>query len=68
MPIFVEENVGGMVVIENPKYMRKDLPKHLPQFFTVQWEWDEYWKPQNDIGKLILEKFPFDKLQAMIDK
>jgi hypothetical protein len=68
MPIFVEENVGWMVVVENPEYMRKDLPKHVPQFFTVQWEWDEFWKPQSDIGKLITEKFPFEKLQAMIDK
>jgi len=25
-------------------------------------------RPQADIGKLIEEKFPFEKLQAMIDK
>ena len=68
MSIFVEENVGSMVVIENAKYMRKDLPKYIPQLFCVKWSWDEYWKPQSDIAKLILENFPFDKLQAMIDK
>jgi len=67
-PIFVDENIGYMVVIENAAYMRKDLPKYVPQVLTVSMAWDEDWKPQSDIGKLILEKFPFEKLQAMIDK
>lgn len=67
-PLFVEENIGYMVVIENAKYMRKDLPKYVPQILTVGMGFDEYWKPQADISKLILEKFPFEKLQAMIDK
>jgi hypothetical protein len=30
--------------------------------------WNEEWKPQADAAKLILEKFPFAQLQAMIDK
>jgi hypothetical protein len=33
--IFVDENLGFMVVIENPSYMRKDLPKWVPQILTV---------------------------------
>ena len=66
--IFAEENLGYTLVIENPSYMRKDLPKYIPQIFTVQITWNEDWKPQSDVAKLILEKFPFDKLQAMIDK
>jgi hypothetical protein len=67
-PLFVEENIGYMVVIENPKYMRKDFPKYVPQILTVQMGFDEYWKPQADVSKMILEKFPFEKLQEMIDK
>jgi hypothetical protein len=66
--IFVEENIGYTVVIENPAYMRKDLPKYVPQILTVKMGWDEEWKPQADVAKLIREKFPFEKLQAMIDK
>ena len=66
-PIFVEENIGWMIVRANPNYMRKDLPKYVPQFFVVEWRWND-WKPQEDVGKLIEEKFPFEKLQAMIDK
>jgi hypothetical protein len=66
--IFVEENIGYTVVIENPSYMRKDLPKYIPQILTVKMGWDGEWKPQADVAKLIREKFPFDKLQAMIDK
>jgi hypothetical protein len=66
-PIFVEENMGFMLVTANPNYMRKELPKHVPQFFTMSWRWND-WQPQVDVGKLIEEKFPFDKLQSMIDK
>jgi hypothetical protein len=66
--IFVEENIGYTVVIENPAYMHKDLPKYVPQILTVKMGWDEEWKPQADVAKLIREKFPFEKLQAMIDK
>jgi hypothetical protein len=66
-PIFVEEHKGFMIVRANPAYIRKELPKHVPQFFVVAWKWND-WKSQADVGKLIEEKFPFDKLQAMIDK
>jgi ElaB/YqjD/DUF883 family membrane-anchored ribosome-binding protein len=66
-PIFVEESKGWMIMRTNPNYMRKDLPKYVPQFFVVQWSWND-WKPEADVGKLIEEKFPFDKLHAMIDK
>ena len=67
LPIFVDEKEGWMLVIENAEYMRKELPKYMPQFFVLVWTWNE-WKPQADIAKLIEEKFPFDMLQAMIDK
>jgi hypothetical protein len=58
-PIFVDEDIGYMVVIENVKYMRKDLPKYVPQILTVVMGFDEYWKPQSDVSKLILEKISF---------
>ena len=66
-PIFVEENMGFMIVRANPRYMRKELPKHVPQFFVMSWHWND-WKPQTDVGKLIEEKFPFRSLLEMIDK
>jgi hypothetical protein len=34
-----------MVMIENREYIRKDLPKHVPQFFVVEWVWNE-WAPR----------------------
>jgi len=67
VPIFVSEKEGWTLVTENPDYMRKDLPKYVPQFFVVKWTWSD-WPPQADIAKLIEERFPFEKLQAMIDK
>ncbi len=28
---------GRMLVTENPDYIRKDLPKYVPQVFVVSW-------------------------------
>ena len=60
---------GNMLIIENPDYIRRDLPGYVPQFMVLQWKWnpDRYQahKPQE---KLFLEDFPIGTLQAMIDK
>jgi hypothetical protein len=66
--IFTSESEGGYrLVIENENYMRKDLPKYAPQFLVVSWSWNK-----NAYGQLfknaIEDNFPFEKLQAMIDK
>lgn len=67
-PIFEPDPLKGhMLVTENPDYIRKDLPRHIPQVFVV------WWKIQNRpaqirIGEIIEQDFPFEKLQAMIDK
>ena len=67
-PVFSSEEGGGrMLVTENPAYMRKDLPKYIPQFFIMTWKCSD-WKPQKDVGKAIEEGFPIEKLQVMIDK
>ncbi|MDX2049252.1 MAG: hypothetical protein SFU87_20880 [Chitinophagaceae bacterium] len=58
---------ANMVVIENRDYIRKDLPKHVPQFFVVDWEWSD-WAPQEKIDEIMEKDFPYEKLQAMIDK
>jgi hypothetical protein len=67
-PIFENDPALGLLVItENPDYIRKDLPKHVPQLFEINLVWDE-WEPQKKFSKIFQEKFPTDKLQAMIDK
>jgi hypothetical protein len=66
-PIFTEEDKGFMIVRVNPGYLRKELPKHVPQFFVMFWKWND-WQPQADVGNLIEEKFPFKNLLEMIDK
>lgn len=58
---------ASMVVIENRDYIRKELPKHVPQLFVVNWEWSN-WAPQEKIDHIMEKDFPFEKLQAMIDK
>jgi hypothetical protein len=66
--IFTTEEAGGnMLVTENPKYMRKDLPVYVPQFFLVFWSWQNF-PSVIKFGKAINENFPIEKLQAMIDK
>lgn len=67
-PIFETDPLKGhMLITENPDYIRKDLPKHVPQVFVVWWRFND-WAPQKRIGEIIEQDFPFEKLQAMIDK
>lgn len=56
-----------MVVTENPDYIRKDLPKHVPQVFVIRWRCND-WPGQKNVCDIIDQHFPFEKLQAMIDK
>ena len=69
-PIFASETAGGkMVVTENPAYIRKELPNYIPQFFVVTFgtfPWEFTLK--EDPMKLMEEKFPIEKVQAMIYK
>lgn len=58
---------ASTVVIENRDYIRKDLPKHVPQLFVVDWTWSD-WVPQEKIAEIMEKDFPYEKLQAMIDK
>jgi hypothetical protein len=69
-PIFISEADGGyMLVTENPKYFRKDLPKYVPQLFMFSISKMKWWfTPKIDPIKILEEKFPIEKLQAMIDK
>jgi len=65
-PIFIPETSGGtMLVTENPAYLRKDIPKYIPQFMIFSWlPYHLAMEPY----KAIDENFPIEKLQAMIDK
>jgi hypothetical protein len=67
-PIFETDPLKGhMLVTENPAYIRKELPKHVSQVFAVWWTFDN-WTPQERINEIMEQDFPFEKLQAMIDK
>jgi hypothetical protein len=69
-PIFSTEAQGGsMLVTENPAYIRKDIPRYIPQFFTIILEKYNYpFPPVPDPYKVIEESFPIENLRAMIDK
>jgi len=67
-PVFeTDPTKGSLLVTENPAYIKKELPKHVPQFFIVYWTCND-WESQKKIGEIIEQHFPFEKLQAMIDK
>lgn len=67
-PVFEsDEYYSQMLITENPDYIRKDLPKHVPQFFLISWRCQES-AAQKKVGEIISKYFPFDKLEAMIDK
>ena len=68
LPIFYNESEGGqMLVTENPKYLKKDLPKYVPQFMVLYWS-GAFPPPHSKMAALMLANFPIEKLQAMIDK
>ncbi len=72
-PIFIPESENGkMLITENPAYIRKDLPKYMPQFIVMYWTWSDYLPVGGAAGmyyrKMLEENFPIEKLQAMIDK
>jgi hypothetical protein len=58
---------GLFIITENPDYIRKDLPKHIPQFFIVAFKWSD-WPPLNKFAEDFFLNFRLEKLQAMIDK
>ncbi len=67
-PVFLPESEGGvMLTTENPNYFRKDLPAYIPQLFVLSWTWGKK-KWEADFRKAIEDKFPIDKLEAMLDK
>ena len=67
-PVFSTEEEGGtMLVTENPEYLRKDLPKDVPQFIVINWQWGTSIADET-LRKLFEENFEVEKLQAMIDK
>jgi len=67
-PVFESDSLkANMVVIENPDYIRKDLPKHVPQVFVITWRCND-WSGQKKVCDIIEQGFPIEKLQAMIDK
>jgi hypothetical protein len=68
--IFIPEEKGGKVLLMiNPAYFRKDLPKYIPQFMIARIQGGESGTvSERYFAKMMKGKFPFDKLQAMIDK
>lgn len=73
-PIFATGPEGGkMLVTANPAYIRKDVPKYIPQFMVVYWKWVSdfpmYGGAQGEYYRRMIEaNFPIEKLQAMIDE
>lgn len=64
-----EENGGTILLMVNQAYFRKDLPKYVPQCILVKLKGTAF--DDSAIGyftKMMKANFPFEKLQAMIDK
>lgn len=67
-PIFsTGSDAGRMLVIDNSSYIRRDLPKSIPQFMVLHWSWNEDGQGRY-YRKMLEANFPIEKLQAMIDK
>ncbi len=67
-PVFENDPAkGSILVTENPDYIRRDLPKYVPQLFIVSLTWYDL-PPLKKFAEIFEQTFPFEKLQAMIDK
>jgi len=67
-PVFETDPAkGSILVTENPDYIRRDLPKYVPQLFIVSLTWYDL-PPLKKFAGIFEQNFPFEKLQAMIDK
>jgi len=66
--IFIPEEKGGKVLFFiNTVYLKKDLPKYVPQFMIVRLQGGEDGTvSERHFAKMMKEKFPIEKLQAMI--
>ena len=62
-----QEKGGRMIVFVDTDYFNLKLPRYVPQFIALYWEWDKNTAAQNFKNQLE-ENFPVDKLKAMIDK
>lgn len=69
-PIFIAQDKGGrLLVTENPAYIKKDLPKYIPQLIVYSmWDAKDGPDPAMNPYKIYYQDFPIDKLKAMIDK
>ena len=68
VPIFATgAEDGSMLVTENPAYIRKDLPKYIPQFIVLYWSWGDVANSKY-FRQMLETNFPIEKLQKMIDK
>ncbi|MEO7307128.1 MAG: hypothetical protein ABIR78_06000 [Ferruginibacter sp.] len=68
-PVFQSEAEGGcLLATENPNYFRKELPKYVSQFFVIELMSGDTQHSNMNFKNIIEEKFPVEKLKAMIDK
>jgi hypothetical protein len=69
-PVFTTiENGGKQLVTENLAYIKKDLPKYVPQLIICILVYsDDSLGPEINPYRLYEQNFPIEKLQAMIDK
>lgn len=69
-PVFTTQEKGGrLLVTENPAYMKKDLPKYIPQLIVYSMvNAEDGPDPTRNPYYLYRQDFPILSLQAMIDK
>jgi hypothetical protein len=69
-PVFTTQADGGtLLVTENPAYIKKELPKYIPQFIIYSlWNSEDGPEPALNPYHQYFKDFPIEKLQAMIDK
>ena len=58
--VFETDPAKGLILVtENPDYIRRDLPKHVPQFFIVSLTWYDR-EPLKKFAGLFVQDFSFE--------
>jgi hypothetical protein len=65
---FVKQGQPGIKLISfTAKYFNTALPRYLPQFIILYWQWGQD-APSLKFAKEMEDNFPVEKLKALIDK
>jgi hypothetical protein len=63
-----EAEGGHQLVVFDPAYFRKDLPPEAAQLIVLLWRWEERHLAADAWRRSLEQRFPLERLRAMVDR